>query len=97
MSDEIEQTQTEVVVEILPEWFIAEDRPGYEGFIVPSDRNVEAAQYLRMDEIGHTPKSAVRTLTYWRDKSQLKATKFARRVWYRKMELDRFLEIKTQA
>jgi NADH-quinone oxidoreductase subunit C/D len=50
MSDEIEQTQTEVVAEILPEWFIAEDRPGYEGFIVPSDRNVEAAQYLLQEK-----------------------------------------------
>ncbi len=58
---------------------------------------VEAAQYLRLDETdSHTPKSAIRTLNYWRDKGQLKATKFARRVWYRRAELDRFLEIKTQ-
>jgi len=58
---------------------------------------VEAAQYLRLDELGnHTPTSAIRTLNYWRDKGQLKATKFARRVWYRKSELDRFLEVKTE-
>jgi hypothetical protein len=58
---------------------------------------IEAAQYLRLDETGgHTPKSALRTLTYWRDKGQLKATKFARRVWFRKNELDRFLAVKTE-
>lgn len=59
---------------------------------------VEAAQYLRLDETGaHTPESAIRTLNYWRDKGELKATKYARRVWYRKIELDRFLGIKTEA
>ncbi|MBN2139002.1 MAG: helix-turn-helix domain-containing protein [Sedimentisphaerales bacterium] len=58
---------------------------------------VEAAQYLRLDETGnHTPKSAVRTLTYWRQKGELKATRFARRVWYRRSELDRFLAVKTE-
>ena len=58
---------------------------------------VEAAQYLRLDETGfHTPKSAIRTLNYWRDRGELKATKFARRVWYRKSELDRFLAVKTE-
>jgi hypothetical protein len=58
---------------------------------------IEAAQYLRLDETGnHTPKTAVRTLNYWRDKGQLKATKFARRVWYRRTELDRFLAVKTE-
>lgn len=57
----------------------------------------EAAQYLRLDETGnHTPQSAIRTLNYWRYKGQLKATKFARRVWYRKAELDRFLAVKTE-
>ena len=50
MSDEPVQTQSETVVEILPEWFILEDRPGYEGFIVPSDRNVEAAQFLLQEK-----------------------------------------------
>ena len=58
---------------------------------------VEAAQYLRLDETGsHTPESAIRTLNYWRDNGQLKATKYARRVWYRKTELDRFLKVKTE-
>ncbi len=59
---------------------------------------VEAAQYLRLDETGaHSPDSATRTLKYWRDKGELKATKFARRVWYRKDELDRFLAVKTES
>ena len=59
---------------------------------------VEAAQYLRLDETGiHTPASAVRTLNYWRDKGELKATRFARRVWYRRAELDRFLAVKTES
>jgi hypothetical protein len=58
---------------------------------------VEAAQYLRLDETGqHSPRSAVRTLDYWRQQGELKATKFARRVWYRRAELDRFLERKTE-
>ncbi len=58
---------------------------------------VEAAQYLRLDETGdHTPESAIRTLNYWRDRGQLRATKFARRVWYRRAELDRFLAVKTE-
>ena len=58
---------------------------------------VEAAQFLRLDETdSHTPESAIRTLNYWRDKGQLKATKYARRVWYLKAELDHFLKIKTE-
>lgn len=58
---------------------------------------IEAAQYLRLDETGaHTPESAVRTLNYWRDRGELKATKYARRVWFRRVELDRFLERKTE-
>jgi hypothetical protein len=58
---------------------------------------VEAAQYLRLDETGvHTPASAQRTLNFWRDHGELKATKYARHVWYRREELDRFLERKTE-
>jgi hypothetical protein len=58
---------------------------------------IEAAQYLRLDETGtHTPESALRTLDYWRNRGELKATKYARRIWYRKIELDRFLEVKTE-
>jgi len=58
----------------------------------------EAAQYLRLDEIGtHTPKTAIRTLNYWRGQKQLRATKYARHVWYRKSELDQFLAVKTES
>lgn len=56
----------------------------------------EAAQFLRLDEIGHSPKSANRTLNYWRDHGELKATKFARHVWYLKDELEAFLRKKTE-
>ncbi len=59
---------------------------------------IEAAQYLRLDETGqHSPDSAARTLKYWRDRGELKATKFARRVWYRREELDQFLARKTES
>jgi hypothetical protein len=57
---------------------------------------VEAAMYLRLDQIGHTPKSASRTLSYWRDKGELRATKFARHVWFLRDELERFMKIKTE-
>ena len=56
----------------------------------------EAAMFLRLHEIGHTPKSAFRTLDYWRGKSDLKATKYGRRVWYLKSELEAFLHHKTE-
>ncbi len=48
---------------------------------------VEAAMFLRLDQIGHTPKSAKRTLDYWRNHDELKATKFAKHVWYLKKSL----------
>ena len=57
---------------------------------------MEAAMYLRLDQVGHTPGAATRTLNYWRDKGHLRATKYARRVWYLKKELDKFLENKTE-
>jgi hypothetical protein len=57
---------------------------------------VEAAMFLRLDQIGHTPKSAKRTLNYWRNHDELKATKFAKHVWYLKKELEKFLEYKTE-
>ena len=57
---------------------------------------LEAAMFLRLDQIGHTPETAIRTLNYWRDKGDLKATKYARHVWYLKEELDKFLENKTE-
>jgi len=57
---------------------------------------IEATMFLRLDEIGHTPESARRTLDYWRDKGELRATKYARRVWYLKDELQAFLRNKTE-
>lgn len=56
---------------------------------------IEAALYLRLDETNLTPKTVIRTLNYWRDKGQLKATKYARRVWFLKSELNIFLQHKT--
>lgn len=56
----------------------------------------EAAMFLRLDQTGHTPDSAIRTLDYWRDRSELRATKFARRVWYLREELEKFLKNKTE-
>ncbi len=57
---------------------------------------VEAAMFLRLDQTGHNPDSACRTLNYWRDHGELMATKFARRVWYLKGELEDFLKRKTE-
>ena len=57
---------------------------------------VEAAMFLRLDQTGHTPKMAIRTLNYWRDQGLLRATKYARRVWYLKNELEAFLKNKTE-
>jgi hypothetical protein len=70
-------------------------RPGvFPDLLTPT----EAAQYLRLDELGsHTPETAIRTLNYWRDRKQLLATKYARHVWYRRSELDRFLAVKTES
>ncbi|MHC4131288.1 MAG: helix-turn-helix domain-containing protein [Planctomycetota bacterium] len=56
----------------------------------------EAAMFLRLDQTGHNPKSARRTLNYWRNRGDLKATKYARRVWFLKTELLRFLRNKTE-
>ncbi len=58
---------------------------------------IEAAMFLRLDETGHCPESACRTLNYWRDRGELKATKYARRVWFLKEELEAFLREKTKA
>ena len=57
----------------------------------------EAAQFLRLDQTGLTPKSAKRTLNYWRDRGELRATKYARHVWYLKTELEDFMKKKTEA
>ena len=56
----------------------------------------EAAMFLRLDQVGHTPISARRTLNFWRSKGELKATKYAKRVWYLKTELEAFLQKKTE-
>jgi hypothetical protein len=57
---------------------------------------VEAAMYLRLDEIGQSPKQALRNLKFWRDRGELRATRYARKVWFLRSELDKFLEIKTE-
>ena len=57
---------------------------------------VEAAMFLRLDQVGHIPKSAKRTLDYWRFRGELKATKYARHVWFLKDELEAFLKTKTE-
>ena len=57
---------------------------------------IEAAVFLRLDQTGHTPASAKRTLNYWRDTGELKATKFARRVWYLRQEVEAFLKNRTE-
>lgn len=58
---------------------------------------VEAGMFLRLDLTGHNPKSAIRVLNFWRGKGELKATKYARRVWYLKEELENFLKNKTES
>ena len=57
---------------------------------------IEAAMFLRLDQAGHNPKNACRTLNYWRKQGELKGTKYARRVWYLKQELEKFLQNKTK-
>jgi hypothetical protein len=70
------------------------NRPGVFPELMSS---VEAAMFLRLDEIGHTPDSARRTLNYWRGRGELKATKYAKRIWYLKTELEAFLRKKTES
>ncbi len=53
--------------------------------------------FLRLDQIGHKPLSAVRTLNYWRARGELKATKYARRIWFLKKEIEAFLNNKTES
>jgi len=57
---------------------------------------VEAAMFLRLHEIGHNPNSAYRTLNYWREHGELKATKYARHIWFLRKELEVFLNKKTE-
>ena len=56
----------------------------------------EAAQFLRLDRTAHTPKSAKRTLNYWRERGELKGTKYARHIWFLASELELFLKNKTE-
>lgn len=56
----------------------------------------EAAQFLRLDQTNLNPESAKRTLNYWRDRGELRATKYARHVWYLKEQLETFLRNKTE-
>jgi len=56
----------------------------------------EAAQFLRLNGTGHTPKSAKRTLDYWCGRGELRGTKYARHVWYLRSELEAFLKNKTE-
>ena len=79
-SEKIESTDWPIRLDVFPE------------LMTPT----EAAMYLRLDQTGHTIESAGRTLKYWRDRDELKATKYARRVWFLKKELDQFLENKTE-
>lgn len=69
------------------------DRPGeFPPIMTPT----EAAQFLRLDRTSHTPESAKRTLDYWRDRGELRGTKYARHVWYLRSELEAFLKNKTE-
>lgn len=50
MSDTLAPIQSQTKLEQIPEWLQVDDRPGYEGYIVPANRNVEAAEYLRNEK-----------------------------------------------
>jgi hypothetical protein len=70
------------------------DRPKtFDSLMTPT----EAAMFLRLDQVGHTPKSAKRTLDYWRFRGELRATKYARHLWFLREELEAFLKRKTQS
>ncbi len=54
----------------------------------------EAIRYLRLDTVGITDPSA--TLRRYRDQGLLRATQVSKRLFYRRLELDRFLERVTE-
>ena len=54
----------------------------------------EAIRYLRLDIDG--PAKPELTLRYYREKGVLRATRVGRKLRYRRVELDRFLEQLTQ-
>jgi hypothetical protein len=70
--------------------------PNHPDIFPPVMTPTEAAQFLRLDRTDHTPKSAKRTLDYWRNRGELRGTKYARHVWYLRDELEGFLKIKTE-
>lgn len=51
----------------------------------------EAVQYLRLND----DKNPSRTLKYYREKGLLRATMVGRHLLYRRVELERFLELQT--
>ena len=55
----------------------------------------EAISYLRLDVDG--PKDPEGTLTYYREKGLLRGTRVGRSLRYRRVELERFLEAKTES
>jgi hypothetical protein len=54
----------------------------------------EAIRYLRLDTIGI--KNPAMTLANYRDSAQLRATRVSKKLFYRRVELDRFLERVTE-
>ena len=70
--------------------------PNHPDILPPVMTPTEAALFLRLEQTAHTPTSAKRTLDYWRNRGELRATKYARSVWYLKEELEAFLKRKTE-
>lgn len=54
----------------------------------------EAIRYLRLDVDG--PKNPVETLRHYREKGLLHGTQVGKRLLYRRVELERFLETQTK-
>ena len=55
---------------------------------------VEAIRYLRLDTVDIAEPSV--TLRRYRDRALLRATQVSKRLFYRRVELDRFLERQTE-
>lgn len=56
----------------------------------------EAIRYLRLDTIGGT-KNPAETLERYRAMGRLRGTQVGRKVFFRRVELDRFLELQTDS
>ena len=54
----------------------------------------EAIQYLRLDTVGISDPGA--TLRRYREQGLLRATQISKRLFYRRLELDRFIEKQTE-